>query len=65
MKLYVVQVFVGLGFPYEGPAPLEAIANGAAFLNPKVSLCIFIHQLDNDKIDDKDDRTLEHIKSCN
>ena len=31
------QVFVGLGFPYEGPAPLEAVANGAAFLNPKVS----------------------------
>lgn len=28
------QVFVGLGFPYEGPAPLEAIANGAVFLNP-------------------------------
>ncbi|XP_046841428.1 alpha-1,6-mannosylglycoprotein 6-beta-N-acetylglucosaminyltransferase A-like isoform X2 [Xenia sp. Carnegie-2017] len=29
------KVFVGLGFPFEGPAPLEAIANGAAFLNPK------------------------------
>ncbi|XP_028404637.1 alpha-1,6-mannosylglycoprotein 6-beta-N-acetylglucosaminyltransferase A-like [Dendronephthya gigantea] len=29
------KVFVGLGFPYEGPAPLEAAANGAAFLNPK------------------------------
>ena len=28
------QVFVGLGFPYEGPAPLEAVANGAVFLNP-------------------------------
>lgn len=28
-------VFVGLGFPYEGPAPLEAIANGCFFLNPK------------------------------
>lgn len=28
------KVFVGLGFPYEGPAPLEAIANGAVFLNP-------------------------------
>lgn len=23
-----------MGFPYEGPAPLEAIANGAVFLNP-------------------------------
>uniref|UniRef100_A0A914V0S6 alpha-1,6-mannosyl-glycoprotein 6-beta-N-acetylglucosaminyltransferase n=1 Tax=Plectus sambesii TaxID=2011161 RepID=A0A914V0S6_9BILA len=30
-----VKIFVGLGFPYEGPAPLEAIANGAVFLNPK------------------------------
>ena len=28
-----------MGFPYEGPAPLEAVANGAAFLNPKVNLC--------------------------
>ncbi|XP_009859453.2 alpha-1,6-mannosylglycoprotein 6-beta-N-acetylglucosaminyltransferase A-like [Ciona intestinalis] len=27
------KVFVGMGFPYEGPAPLEAIANGAVFLN--------------------------------
>jgi alpha-1,3(6)-mannosylglycoprotein beta-1,6-N-acetyl-glucosaminyltransferase len=31
------KVFVGLGFPYEGPAPLEAIANGCIFLNPKFS----------------------------
>ncbi|KAA0196804.1 Alpha-1 3(6)-mannosylglycoprotein beta-1 6-N-acetyl-glucosaminyltransferase [Fasciolopsis buskii] len=29
------KVFVGLGFPYEGPAPLEAIANGVVFLNPR------------------------------
>ena len=28
---------MGLGFPYEGPAPLEAIANGCFFINPKVS----------------------------
>lgn len=28
-------MFIGLGFPYEGPAPLEAIANGAIFLNPR------------------------------
>lgn len=33
----LLQLFVGLGFPYEGPAPLEAIANGCAFLNPKFS----------------------------
>lgn len=26
-----------MGFPYEGPAPLEAIANGCIFLNPKLS----------------------------
>ncbi|XP_041374585.1 alpha-1,6-mannosylglycoprotein 6-beta-N-acetylglucosaminyltransferase A-like [Gigantopelta aegis] len=31
------KIFVGLGFPYEGPAPLEAIANGAVFINPKFS----------------------------
>ena len=31
------RLFVGLGFPYEGPAPLEAIAQGSVFLNPKVS----------------------------
>ncbi|XP_072180711.1 alpha-1,6-mannosylglycoprotein 6-beta-N-acetylglucosaminyltransferase A-like [Diadema setosum] len=29
------KLFIGLGFPYEGPAPLEAVANGCAFLNPK------------------------------
>uniref|UniRef100_A0A671SC17 alpha-1,6-mannosyl-glycoprotein 6-beta-N-acetylglucosaminyltransferase n=1 Tax=Sinocyclocheilus anshuiensis TaxID=1608454 RepID=A0A671SC17_9TELE len=29
------KLFVGLSFPYEGPAPLEAIANGCAFLNPR------------------------------
>ncbi|KXJ25562.1 Alpha-1,6-mannosylglycoprotein 6-beta-N-acetylglucosaminyltransferase A [Exaiptasia diaphana] len=33
--LQSTMVFVGLGFPYEGPAPLEAIANGCFFLNPK------------------------------
>ncbi|RCN38467.1 hypothetical protein ANCCAN_15604 [Ancylostoma caninum] len=30
-----VNIFVGLGFPFEGPAPLEAIAHGAVFINPK------------------------------
>ncbi|GFS07555.1 alpha-1,6-mannosylglycoprotein 6-beta-N-acetylglucosaminyltransferase A [Elysia marginata] len=35
--LQKTKVFVGLGFPYEGPAPLEAIANGAVFLNPQFS----------------------------
>ncbi|XP_022109517.1 alpha-1,6-mannosylglycoprotein 6-beta-N-acetylglucosaminyltransferase A-like isoform X2 [Acanthaster planci] len=32
--LLQTKLFVGLGFPYEGPAPLEAIANGCIFLNP-------------------------------
>ena len=27
------KVFLGLGFPLEGPAPLEAVANGAVFIN--------------------------------
>ncbi|OON21108.1 hypothetical protein X801_02998, partial [Opisthorchis viverrini] len=31
-----VQVLIGLGFPYEGPAPLEAIANGIVFLNMRL-----------------------------
>ena len=31
------KVFIGMGFPYEGPAPLEAIANGCFFINPKLS----------------------------
>jgi alpha-1,3(6)-mannosylglycoprotein beta-1,6-N-acetyl-glucosaminyltransferase len=35
MLFFSPQLFVGLSFPYEGPAPLEAIANGCAFLNPK------------------------------
>lgn len=30
-----LQVFVGLGFPYEGPAPIEAIALGCVFLQPR------------------------------
>ena len=32
------QVFVGLGEPYEGPGPLDALANGCFFINPKVGL---------------------------
>ncbi|KAJ1360742.1 Gly-2p [Parelaphostrongylus tenuis] len=28
-------IFFGLGFPLEGPAPLEALAHGAVFINPK------------------------------
>uniref|UniRef100_A0A3B5AK32 alpha-1,6-mannosyl-glycoprotein 6-beta-N-acetylglucosaminyltransferase n=1 Tax=Stegastes partitus TaxID=144197 RepID=A0A3B5AK32_9TELE len=30
-----MQLFVGLGFPYEGPAPIEAIALGCVFLQPR------------------------------
>lgn len=32
---FPVKLFIGFGFPYEGPAPLEAIANGCIFLQPK------------------------------
>ncbi|XP_013409315.1 alpha-1,6-mannosylglycoprotein 6-beta-N-acetylglucosaminyltransferase A [Lingula anatina] len=35
--LYQSKLFVGLGFPYEGPAPLEAIAAGCVFINPRFS----------------------------
>lgn len=31
------QLFIGFGFPYEGPAPLEAIANGCIFLQSRFS----------------------------
>ncbi|XP_073230424.1 alpha-1,6-mannosylglycoprotein 6-beta-N-acetylglucosaminyltransferase A-like isoform X3 [Porites lutea] len=31
------KVFVGLGQPYEGPAALEALANGCFFINPKIT----------------------------
>ena len=31
------KLFIGLEFPYEGPAPLEAIAHGCVFINPKFS----------------------------
>ncbi|CAK8689578.1 unnamed protein product [Clavelina lepadiformis] len=34
--LHAAKIFVGMGFPYEGPAPLEAIASGAVFLNPVI-----------------------------
>lgn len=33
--LQTIKVFVGLGQPFEGPAALEALANGCFFLNPK------------------------------
>lgn len=32
-----VKIFLGLGFPLEGPAPLEAVASGAVFINPSFS----------------------------
>ncbi|CAN0395147.1 unnamed protein product [Lampetra planeri] len=35
--LHRAKLFVGLGFPYEGPAPLEAIASGCAVLLPRFS----------------------------
>lgn len=34
--LQETKLFVGMGFPYEGPAPLEAIAQGCFFLNPRI-----------------------------
>ena len=33
---------MGLGQPYEGPAALEALANGCFFLNPKVWLVVLL-----------------------
>lgn len=40
------KLFIGLGFPYEGPAPLEAIAAGCVFINPKFDPA---HNSDNTK----------------
>ncbi|XP_069547628.1 alpha-1,6-mannosylglycoprotein 6-beta-N-acetylglucosaminyltransferase B-like [Brachyistius frenatus] len=40
------KVFVGLGFPYEGPAPIEAIALGCVFLQPRFDPP---HSSDNNK----------------
>ena len=34
---WLPQLFIGFGFPYEGPAPLEAIANGCVFLQARFS----------------------------
>ncbi|XP_029782951.1 alpha-1,6-mannosylglycoprotein 6-beta-N-acetylglucosaminyltransferase B [Suricata suricatta] len=31
------KLFIGFGFPYEGPAPLEAVANGCVFLQARFS----------------------------
>ena len=33
---------MGLGMPFEGPAALEALANGCFFINPKVYQRIII-----------------------
>uniref|UniRef100_A0AAV2LI56 alpha-1,6-mannosyl-glycoprotein 6-beta-N-acetylglucosaminyltransferase n=1 Tax=Knipowitschia caucasica TaxID=637954 RepID=A0AAV2LI56_KNICA len=36
LRFYLyLQLFVGLGFPYEGPAPIEALAMGCAFIQPR------------------------------
>ncbi|XP_013914724.1 PREDICTED: alpha-1,6-mannosylglycoprotein 6-beta-N-acetylglucosaminyltransferase B isoform X3 [Thamnophis sirtalis] len=34
-SIWKLQLFIGFGFPYEGPAPLEAIANGCVFLQAR------------------------------
>ncbi|XP_045924768.1 alpha-1,6-mannosylglycoprotein 6-beta-N-acetylglucosaminyltransferase B-like isoform X3 [Micropterus dolomieu] len=40
------KVFVGLGFPFEGPAPIEAIALGCVFIQPRFDPP---HSSDNNK----------------
>ena len=32
------KLFIGVGFPYEGPGPLEAMASGTVFLQPKFDI---------------------------
>ena len=29
-------MFIGVGFPYEGPGPMEAMAAGTVYIQPKV-----------------------------
>lgn len=38
------RLYVGLGQPVEGPAPLEAIGNGVTFLNPKCKTDCRVHE---------------------
>lgn len=34
--LFIFKLLIGLGFPFEGPAPLDALASGCFYINPKV-----------------------------
>ena len=61
MHLQETRVFIGLGFPYEGPAPLEAIASGCYFLNPRFNPSL---NRDNTKFF-KDKPTLRTLSSQN
>jgi hypothetical protein len=47
------RLFVGLGFPYDGPGAVEAIANGCPFIQPKFNppfskdnnVCLYIQYI--------------------
>ena len=34
--IYCFQLFIGVGFPYEVPGPMEAMAAGTVYIQPKV-----------------------------
>ena len=36
LLVYCFQLFIGVGFPYEGPGPMEAMAAGTVYIQPKV-----------------------------
>lgn len=38
--LFDSSLFIGVGFPFEGPGPLEAMANGVPYLQPKYAVPI-------------------------
>ena len=37
------KIFIGVGYPYEGPGPIEALAAGAVYLQPKFSIPHFLN----------------------
>ena len=59
--LSLSKVFIGVGFPYEGPGPLEAMAAGCVFLQPKFD--VPINKLNTNFFDTKP--TLRYLTSQN
>jgi len=63
-QIFIFQLFVGLGFPYEGPAPLEAIANGCFFLNVKLDPPLGKFDLGSSLISDYENKRTIRYFTC-